>query len=106
MTGTGTPIRDEWLWGWDQTPGIVSVWAGTDGQATVWRRDPVSRALLREEAAFRVRGVGSPMTPARTLHDLRRVFRQHRQRVIVDDRAHIRFESRRIAEHQIVHGAG
>ncbi|HEX2671539.1 MAG TPA: hypothetical protein VHM25_11740, partial [Polyangiaceae bacterium] len=53
MTGTGTRIRDEWLWGWDRTPGIVSVWAGTDGRATVWRRDPESRALLREEAVFR-----------------------------------------------------
>jgi len=50
---TGTPIRDEWLWGWDRTPGIVSVWASTDGRATVWRRDPDSRALLREEAVFR-----------------------------------------------------
>jgi DNA polymerase I len=30
--------EDEWLWGWDTTPGIVSVWADPDGRATVWRR--------------------------------------------------------------------
>jgi DNA polymerase, archaea type len=48
-----TPIQDEWLWGWDRTPGIVSVWANTEGQATVWRRDPNSRTLLREEERFR-----------------------------------------------------
>ncbi|HEY0191605.1 MAG TPA: ribonuclease H-like domain-containing protein [Kofleriaceae bacterium] len=32
-------LEDEWLWGWDPTPGIVSVWAEPDGQAWVWRRD-------------------------------------------------------------------
>ena len=48
-----TRIEDEWLWGWDQTPGIVSVWADAAGRATVWRRDPVSRVLLREEEMFR-----------------------------------------------------
>ena len=46
------------------------------------------------------------MTPARTFHNLPSVFFQHSQRVIIDDRAHICFETRRIAEHQIVHGAG
>lgn len=46
-------LRDEWLWGWDPTPGIVSVWAEADGRATVWRRDPRTRELLREEEAFR-----------------------------------------------------
>ena len=30
--------EDEWLWGWDPTPGIVSVWADADGRVTVWRR--------------------------------------------------------------------
>ena len=25
------PTEDEWLWGWDDTPGIVSVWAEADG---------------------------------------------------------------------------
>ncbi|HEY3257134.1 MAG TPA: hypothetical protein VGJ91_24420, partial [Polyangiaceae bacterium] len=48
-----TQIRDEWLWGWDQTPGIVSVWADAEGRATVWRRDPESRVLLCEEERFR-----------------------------------------------------
>lgn len=45
--------QDEWLWGWDPTPGIVSVWADTRGKALVWRRDPVSGALLEERAQFR-----------------------------------------------------
>jgi DNA polymerase I len=44
--------EDEWLWGWDPTPGIVSVWAEPDGLATIWRRLPTGE-LLREEARFR-----------------------------------------------------
>jgi len=31
-------IEDEWLGGWDDTPGIVSVWAEPDGHVMVWRR--------------------------------------------------------------------
>ena len=46
-------IEDEWLWGWDKTPGIVSVWADAQGQVLVWRRDPETRQLLREQAEFR-----------------------------------------------------
>jgi DNA polymerase elongation subunit (family B) len=42
---------DAWLWGWDPTPGIVSVWAEPDGRAIVWRR--VGGALRREDARFR-----------------------------------------------------
>ena len=44
-------LKDEWLWGWDPTPGIVSVWAEGNGRATVWRRE--NRRLLREEERFR-----------------------------------------------------
>jgi DNA polymerase I len=46
-------IQDEWLWGWDTTPGIVSVWAENDGRATVWRRIPATGGLVREEERFR-----------------------------------------------------
>lgn len=46
-------IEDEWLWGWDPTPGIVSIWAEPEGRAFVWRRLPETRALVREEHAFR-----------------------------------------------------
>ena len=45
--------EDEWLWGWDDTPGIVSVWAERNGRAVVWRRAPGDGALTREEARFR-----------------------------------------------------
>lgn len=45
--------EDEWLWGWDPTPGIVSVWAELDGRATVWRRIAATGALVRETARFR-----------------------------------------------------
>lgn len=38
--------NDEWLWGWDHTPGIVSVWADGSGRAWVWRRDA---GVLRTE---------------------------------------------------------
>jgi DNA polymerase elongation subunit (family B) len=48
-----TAIEDEWLWGWDPTPGIVSVWAEPDGSALVWRRLPGTLELVREEVRFR-----------------------------------------------------
>jgi DNA polymerase elongation subunit (family B) len=31
--------EDEYLFGWNSTPGIVSVWAQRDGRAVIWRRD-------------------------------------------------------------------
>lgn len=48
-----TDVEDEWLWGWDPTPGIVSVWAEPDGRALVWRRLPDTGVLVREEERFR-----------------------------------------------------
>ena len=48
-----TADEDEWLWGWDVTPGIVSVWAEPDGTALIWRRDVRTNVLLRESARFR-----------------------------------------------------
>ena len=47
------PVPSEWLWGWDPTAGIVSVWAETSGRAIVWRRLPESGELVRDEARFR-----------------------------------------------------
>ncbi|HEX6799338.1 MAG TPA: DNA polymerase domain-containing protein [Ktedonobacterales bacterium] len=44
--------EDEWLWGWDDTPGIVSVWADRSGRALVWRRLP-DGTLVRESERFR-----------------------------------------------------
>ena len=44
-------IESEWLWGWDTTPGIVSVWADGSGRAWVWRR--VDGRLVEEEARYR-----------------------------------------------------
>lgn len=41
----------EWLWGWDPTPGIVSVWADGSGRAWVWRR--ANGVLLREDVRYR-----------------------------------------------------
>ncbi|HEX7838320.1 MAG TPA: hypothetical protein VF469_12685, partial [Kofleriaceae bacterium] len=46
-------IEDEWLWGWDPTPGIVSVWAEPDGRAWVWRRIPATGQLVRDDVRFR-----------------------------------------------------
>ncbi|HEX4207048.1 MAG TPA: DNA polymerase domain-containing protein [Ktedonobacteraceae bacterium] len=40
--------NDEWLFGWDPTPGIVSVWAHRDGQAVIWQRDGEHVKCLRE----------------------------------------------------------
>jgi DNA polymerase I len=45
--------EDEWLWGWDPTPGIVSVHASLDGRALVWRRIAETAELVREEERFR-----------------------------------------------------
>jgi len=45
--------EDEWLWGWDPTPGIVSVWAEPDGRAVVWRRIVETGELVREDARYR-----------------------------------------------------
>ncbi|HTR78801.1 MAG TPA: 3'-5' exonuclease, partial [Gemmatimonadaceae bacterium] len=44
--------EDEWLHGWDATPGIVSVWADDDGRAFVWRRVDTGD-LVREVERFR-----------------------------------------------------
>ncbi|MEO7455631.1 MAG: ribonuclease H-like domain-containing protein [Gemmatimonadaceae bacterium] len=44
---------EEWLWGWDPTPGIVSVHADHDGRALVWRRIPETGSLVLERERFR-----------------------------------------------------
>ncbi|MDB4883656.1 MAG: polymerase region [Gemmatimonadetes bacterium] len=56
--------EEEWLWGWDPTPGIVSVHAEADGRAFVWRRLPESGLLVREDERFR------PWALVRDLDDL------------------------------------
>lgn len=53
MTPNDSSNEQEWLWGWDATPGIVSVWVERDGHATVWRRNTSNNELLREVAPFR-----------------------------------------------------
>jgi DNA polymerase elongation subunit (family B) len=50
---TPSSLENEWLSGWDPTPGIVSVWAESDGRAIVWRRLAATGALVREEERFR-----------------------------------------------------
>lgn len=45
--------HDEWLWGWDPTPGIVSVWADSGGRAHIWRRTGNGDAVVHETARFR-----------------------------------------------------
>src|SRR5213593_1882540 len=54
--------HEPWLFGWDDTPGIVSVWANRAGKALVWRR--IGELVVREEERFR------PWLFARTLADL------------------------------------
>ena len=54
--------QEAWLFGWDEMPGIVSVWANRAGKALVWRR--VSERIVCEEEQFR------PWLFARTLADL------------------------------------
>lgn len=61
-------IHEEWLWGWDHTPGIVSIWADGNGVATVWRR--VAGRLVREEERF------TPWLLLDRLDDLRHLGRK------------------------------
>lgn len=53
MDDQTTALQDEWLWGWDPTPGIVSVWADRDGRAHIWRRLDRAGPVLSERAIFR-----------------------------------------------------
>src|SRR5690242_922826 len=39
---------DDLLFGWDDTSGIVSVWANRDGEAKVWRRAGATLSVSRE----------------------------------------------------------
>ncbi len=55
--------EDARLFGWDTTPGIVSVWANRDGRAVVWRREGEQVTYTVEQ--FR------PWLFARSLDDLR-----------------------------------
>lgn len=41
----------EWIYGWDETPGIVSVWADREGRAIVWRRQ--GQGVVAERAVYR-----------------------------------------------------
>jgi DNA polymerase, archaea type len=55
---TPTTVADDpWLFGWDPTPGIVSVWATPRGQALVWRRTTkpphFEEEVICESAHFR-----------------------------------------------------
>jgi DNA polymerase I len=59
-----TEHENDWLWGWDDTPGIVSVWAEPEGRAFVWARSPETGALRREDVRFR------PWLLAASLDDL------------------------------------
>jgi len=42
---------DEWVFGWDPMPGIVSVWANRAGRAVIWRRQ--NERVLRVQETFR-----------------------------------------------------
>ncbi len=53
MRDAYSAVEKEWLWGWDTTPGIVSVWADGNGIATIWQRDAITSALRTTVARFR-----------------------------------------------------
>ncbi|MCG8352316.1 MAG: hypothetical protein MI924_31510 [Chloroflexales bacterium] len=61
-TQTVAGAGDAWLFGWDQTPGIVSVWANHEGRAVVWRR--VDGRVLHSRERF------TPWLFATSLQDL------------------------------------
>ena len=71
---SATPREDAWLWGWDDTPGIVSVWAEPHGRALVWRRDPRSGVLTRDDMRSRPwRWCGPSLERAITPDDFRQI---------------------------------
>src|SRR5437588_12113662 len=43
-----THTEDEYLFGWDPLPGIVSVWANREGRALIWRRQGERITCTRE----------------------------------------------------------
>jgi len=53
---------DEWVFGWDPMPGIVSVWASRAGRALIWRRE--------DERVLRIQDTFRPWLFATTLDDL------------------------------------
>ncbi len=60
---TSPPLAtDEWLFGWDDTPAIVSVWADRSGRALVWRR--IGQQVICEQERYR------PWIYAQNLDDL------------------------------------
>ncbi len=59
---TSPRYNDEWVFGWDPLPGIVSVWASRDGRAVIWRRE--GEHVLCNRKTFR------PWIFATTLDDL------------------------------------
>ncbi len=46
-------IREEWIWGWDTTPGIVSLWVEPQGKVHLWRRLQHSAPVIYEQTHFR-----------------------------------------------------
>ncbi len=59
---TRSLAEDEYLFGWDLTPGIVSIWANREGRAIIWQREGEHITSTRER--FR------PWLFATTLDDL------------------------------------
>jgi DNA polymerase, archaea type len=47
--------EESWIWGWDPSPGIVSLWAESSGQVWIWRRRPAREGgeLSLESTRFR-----------------------------------------------------
>ncbi|GHO87307.1 DNA polymerase domain-containing protein [Dictyobacter formicarum] len=72
---TPIPIEDEYLFGWNPTPGIVSVWAHRDGRALIWRR--VEGRIVRSAERYRPWLLATSLQDVSYLGDALQPYNEH-----------------------------
>ncbi|GCE03932.1 DNA polymerase domain-containing protein [Dictyobacter aurantiacus] len=78
---TPIPIEDEYLFGWNPTPGIVSVWAHRDGRALIWRR--VNGTIVRSAEYYRPWLLATSLQDVKYLGDALQPYNEHASHKVV-----------------------